>query len=97
MSDIPWGATIIFIIFCLMLILAFAESLSRQKTMQNDIKEIRDAVHSVARKTGERIAAIEGQLDQHSSCPVKDRRSTDRRHPEDWATDSNFNPSKAKD
>jgi hypothetical protein len=89
-NDIPWGTVVVFTLFCLLAIGAFAEGLSRQKDMQRDIKEIRDAVQVVARKAGERISKIEGQLENVAVCPTKDRRSTDRRSPDDWLVDSNF-------
>lgn len=90
MNDIPWGTVVVFTLFCLLAIGAFAEGLSRQKDMQRDIREIRDAVQNVARKAGERLATLEGQMDQFSACPTKDRRALERRHPDDWMVDSNF-------
>jgi hypothetical protein len=92
-GDIPWGTVVVFTLFCLLAIAAFAEGLSRQRDMQRDIKEIRDAVQVVARKAGERISKIEGQLENVAVCPTKDRRATDRRSPDDWLVDSNFQKS----
>jgi hypothetical protein len=94
--EIPWGTVIIFALFCFVGVLAFAEGLSRQKTMQQDITTIRDAIHSVARKSVDRIAYLEGQVDHlHATCPLQDRRSPDKdrrnKSPDDWLVDSNFN------
>ena len=102
MSDFPWGTIIIFSMFCVVAIMAFAESLTRQRDMQkaiteiNDsVQEVRDAVKSVSAKAKERISSIEGRLEACQSCPTKDRRSTERRRQnEDWMTDSNFNNQK---
>jgi len=92
-GDVPLGTVVVFTLFCLLAIAAFAEGLSRQKNMQQDIKEIRDAVQVVARKAGERISKIEGQLENVAVCPTKDRRATDRRSSDDWLVDSNFQKS----
>ncbi len=98
MSDFPWGTIIIFSLFCVVGIMAFAEVLSRQRNMQQSIKEIhdsvqevRDAVKSVAAKAGKQIANIEGRLEACQSCPTQDRRNAERRKSnEDWMIDSNF-------
>ncbi len=89
-GDFPVGAVAVFTLCCVAVMLAFAEGLSQQKAMRQDIKEIRDAVHSVARKAGERITELEVRVEQFASCPTKDRRAADRRSPDDWVTDSNF-------
>ena len=98
MSDTPWGTIIIFSLFCVAAIMAFAEGIARQRNMQKSIKEIndsvqevRDAVKSVSAKAKERIASIEGRLEACQSCPTQDRRSAERRKSnEDWMIDSNF-------
>ena len=98
MSDFPWGTIIIFSLFCVVGIMAFAEGLSRQRSMQQSIKEIhdsvqevRDAVKSVSAKAKERISSIEGRLEACQSCPVQDRKTVERRKSnDDWMIDSNF-------
>lgn len=98
MSDFPWGTIIIFSLFCVVGIMAFAEVLSRQRNMQQSIKdihdsvqEVRDAVKSVSAKAKERISSIEGRLEACQSCPTQDRRAAERRKSnEDWMIDSNF-------
>lgn len=98
MSDFPWGTIIIFSLFCVAAIMAFAESLARQRNMQNaiaeinrSVQEVRDAVKSVSAKAKERISSIEGRLDACQSCPTQDRRTAERRKSnEDWMIDSNF-------
>ncbi len=97
MHDIPWGVVAVFTLLCLAAILAFAENVTSQRAMRRDIREIRDAVQNVARKAGERLSNLEGQMDQFSACPTKDRRALERRHPDDWMVDSNFaKPSERK-
>ena len=98
MSYFPWGTIIIFSLFCVVAIMAFAESLARQRDMQkaiteihDSVQEVRDAVKSVSAKAKERIASIEGRLEACQSCPTQDRRSAERRKSnEDWMIDSNF-------
>ncbi len=98
MSDFPWGTIIIFSLFCVVGIMAFAESLSRQRSMQQSIKEIHDsvqevrqAVKSVSAKAKERISNIEGRLEACQSCPTQDRRTAERRKSNaDWMVDSDF-------
>lgn len=98
MSEFPWGTIIIFSLFCVIGIMAFAEVLARQRDMQKSIREIhgavqevREAVKSVSAKAKEKIASIEGRLEYCQQCPTKDRRSEERRKSdEDWMVDSNF-------
>ena len=98
MSDFPWGTIIIFSLFCVAAIMAFAEVLTRQRNMQNaiaeinrSVQEVRDAVKSVSAKAKERISSIEGRLEACQSCPTQDRRTAERRKSnEDWMIDSNF-------
>jgi small-conductance mechanosensitive channel len=98
MSEFPWGTIIIFSLFCVAAIMAFAEGLQRQRNMQQSIKEIhdsvqevREAVKSVSAKAKERISNIEGRLEACQSCPTQDRRTAERRKSnDDWMNDSNF-------
>jgi hypothetical protein len=98
MIDFPLGAIIIFSLFCVVGIMAFAEGMSMQRNMQQSIKEIhdsvqevRDAVKSVAAKAGKQIANIEGRLEACQSCPTQDRMTAERRKSnDDWMIDSNF-------
>jgi len=98
MSELPWGTIIIFSLFCVAAILAFAEGLTRQRDMQKSIKEIHDsvqevrhAVKSVSAKAKERISNIEGRLEACQSCPTQDRRTAERRKSNaDWLVDSDF-------
>ena len=98
MSDFPWGTIIIFSLFCVVGIMALADGLSRQRSMQQSIKvihdsvqEVRDAVKSVSAKAKERISNIEGRLEACQSCPTQDRRTAERRKSnDDWMIDSNF-------
>lgn len=99
MSELPWGTIIIFSLFCVAAIMAFAEGLTRQRDMQKSIKEIHDsvqevrqAVKSVSAKAKERISNIEGRLEACQSCPTQDRRTAERRKADaDWMVDSDFN------
>jgi small-conductance mechanosensitive channel len=98
MSELPWGTIIIFSLFCVAAIMAFAEGLTRQRDMQKSIKEIHDsvqevrhAVKSVSAKAKERISNIEGRLEACQSCPTQDRRPAERRKSNaDWLVDSDF-------
>jgi hypothetical protein len=98
MNDFPWGTIVIFSLFCVIGIMAFAEGLARQRSMQQSIKEIhdsvqevRDAVKSVSSKAKEEISNIKGRLEACQSCPTQDRRMAERRKAnEDWMVDSNF-------
>jgi len=98
MSELPWGTIIIFSLFCVAAIMAFAEGLTRQRDMQKSIKEIHDsvqevrhAVKSVSAKAKERISNIEGRLEACQSCPTQDRRTAERRKSNaDWLVDSDF-------
>jgi hypothetical protein len=99
MNSIPWGTIIIFSLFCVIGIIAFAEGLMRQREMQKAIKElydsnqeIRDAIKAVSSKAKERISNIEGRLEACSSCPTSDRRAVERRKSnESWMIDSDLN------
>ena len=98
MSEFPWGTIIIFSLFCVAAIMAFAEVLARQRDMQkaiteihDSVQEVRDAVKSVSAKAKERISSIEGRLEACQSCPTQDRITAERRKSnEDWMIDSNF-------
>ena len=98
MSEFPWGTIIIFSLFCVAAIMAFAEVLARQRDMQkaiteihDSVQEVRDAVKSVSAKAKERISSIEGRLEACQSCPTQGRRTAERRKSnEDWMIDSNF-------
>ena len=98
MSEFPWGTIIIFSLFCVAAIMAFAEVLARQRDMQkaiteihDSVQEVRDAVKSVSAKAKERISSIEGRLEACQSCPTQDTRTAERRKSnEDWMIDSNF-------
>ncbi len=98
MSDFPLGTIIIFSLFCVAAIMAFADGLTRQRNMQKaiaeincSVQEVRDAVKSVSAKAKERISSIEGRLEACQSCPTQDRRTAERRKSnEDWMIDSNF-------
>ena len=55
MSDFPLGTIIIFSLFCVAAIMAFADGLTRQRNMQKaiaeincSVQEVRDAVKSVS-------------------------------------------------
>lgn len=98
MIETPWGTIIIFSLFCVIWIMAFAEGMARQRDMQKSIKEIhdavqdvRDAVKSVSAKAKIRISQLETRIDECQQCPSKDRRSEDRRKSADnWMVDSDF-------
>lgn len=98
MNDLPWGTVIIFSMLCVIGIMAFAEGIARQRDMQKSIQEIhgsvqevRDALKSVSAKAKEKIASIEGRLENCQQRPTKDRRAEERRKTdEDWMMDSNF-------
>ena len=98
MKEIPWGTVIIFTILILICILAFADGLIRQSNMQKEIadvkatqQEIRDAIKSVSAKAKERLANIEGMLENCPSCSMANRRVAERRKPDaDWGKDSDF-------
>ena len=88
--SIPWEIVVLFTLFVILLILAFAELLSRQTAMARDIKDISEAVHSVARKAGERFATLEA-LYSGPVCPTVDRRNKiPERRNSDWTVDSDF-------
>ena len=98
MSDFPWGVILMFALFVVIGIMAVAEGLSRQRDMQQSIKELRDSVQevrdalkSVSSKTKEQLAHIHGKLGTSQPPNMHDRRLADRRKSSsDWLTDSDL-------
>lgn len=100
MSDMPLGVYITIGLISGLLIFAIAEGLSRQRDMMSLIKQVmgsqeklsesqkqtRDAIKSVANKSGQRLAHIEGQLD----VLLPSRPADKPKSPELWEVDSNF-------
>jgi len=85
-------------LFVVIGIMAVAEGLSRQRDMQQSIKELRDSVQevrdalkSVSSKTKEQFAHIHGKLGASQPPNMHDRRLADRRKTDaDWMTDSDY-------
>jgi uncharacterized coiled-coil protein SlyX len=102
MSEFPWGVTIMFALFVVVGIMAVAEGLSRQRSMQQAIKElsdsvqeIRDALKSVSSKTKEQLSHIHGRLEAYQPSSAPDRRLAERRKSNaDWMVDSDFGKSR---
>lgn len=85
----------------LVAILAIAEILARvrearqemqalETLMQRDIVSLRDAIQSVARKSTERIATVEGRLSADAPSSVSGHADVAKRRATDWTTDSDF-------
>jgi hypothetical protein len=90
--DIPLGTAVVFGAFVSVVLLILLDLLKTGREMRNELMELSNRLHVVARHTSEEIAALQTaqeiseKSEDPSPKPKRSRRSTDL---QSWVTDSN--------